>query len=69
VLLTLVRLKAQKTDILLTVNVPHIAGQYEAGSVDLEQGKTGNLIAQAEKWTRELLSTFEVRDWELFEAD
>jgi hypothetical protein len=67
ILLTLIRLEGQKTDILVTVNVPHVAGEgYEAGSVDLEHGKQGGLIERAGMWRERVLETFEVREWGLF---
>ena len=65
-MLTLIRLKEQTTDMLVTINVPHIAGQFEAGSVDLEHGKMGGLLEQAGKWRERLLETFEVKEWGLF---
>lgn len=66
ILLTLIRLKDQKTDMLVTINVPHVIGQYEAGSVDLEHGKMGPLLEQAAKWRERVLETFEVKEWGLF---
>lgn len=65
-MLTLVRLVKQETDMLITINVPHIAGQFEAGSVDLEHGKMGALLEQAGKWRERVLETFEVKEWGLF---
>jgi hypothetical protein len=65
-MLTLIRLVDQKTDILVTINVPHVIGQYDAGSVDLEHGKTGLLLEQAARWRERVLESFEVRDWGLF---
>jgi hypothetical protein len=66
IMLTLIRLVDQKTDMLVTINVPHVIGQYEAGSVDLEHGKMGPLLEQAAKWRERVLETFEVKDWGLF---
>ena len=54
-MLTLIRLVDQKTDILVTINVPHVIGQYEAGSVDLEHGKMGLLLEQAARWRERVL--------------
>ena len=65
ILLTLIRLEGQKTDILVTVNVPHVAGEYEAGSVDLEHGRQGSLIERATKYREMVLETFEVKEWGL----
>ncbi|GAB7331771.1 hypothetical protein MBLNU13_g03736t1 [Cladosporium sp. NU13] len=66
IMLTLIRLVDQKTDILVTVNVPHVIGQYDTGSVDLQHGKMGPLLEQAAKWRERVLETFEVKDWGLF---
>lgn len=66
IMLTLVRLVKQETDMLITINVPHIAGQFEAGSVDLEHGKMGPLLEEAGKWRERVLETFEVKEWGLF---
>lgn len=46
--------------------MPHVAGEYEAGSVDLEHGKQGGLIERAGEWRERVLETFEVREWGLF---
>lgn len=66
IMLTLIRLAAQETDILVTVNVPHVKGQFEEGSVDLEHGKMGPLLEQAAKWRQRVLETLEVKEWGLF---
>jgi hypothetical protein len=66
ILLTLIRLEGQKTDILVTINVPHVAGEYEVGSVDLEHGRQGSLIEKAGRYRERVLETFEVREWGLF---
>jgi hypothetical protein len=66
ILLTLIRLVDQRTDILVTINVPHVIGQYDVGSVDLEHGKMGPLLEQAAKWRERVLETFDVKDWGLF---
>lgn len=65
-MLTLIRLVDQKTDMLVTINVPHITGQFDKDSVDLEHGKMGALLEQAGKWRERVLETFEVKEWGLF---
>lgn len=65
-MLTLIRLAEQETDILVTINVPHVVGQFEKDSVDLEHGKMGPLLEQAAKWRERVLETFEVKEWGLF---
>jgi hypothetical protein len=66
IMLTLIRLVDQTTDMLVTINVPHVPGSYEAGSVDLEHGKMGPLLELAGKWRERVLESFEVREWGLF---
>lgn len=60
------RLEAQKTDIVITVNVPHVAGEYVPGSVDLEGEKLGKQLDAAVLYRDRILETFEIRDWGLF---
>ncbi|KAK5173075.1 uncharacterized protein LTR77_003197 [Saxophila tyrrhenica] len=66
ILLTMVRLEKQKTDILLAINVPHIAGQYDPAAIDPAQGKQGALLEAAVEHRTKLIETFEVKDWDLF---
>ncbi|KAK5662604.1 hypothetical protein OQA88_8518 [Cercophora sp. LCS_1] len=65
-ILTLVRLEKESTDILITVNVPHIKGEYDEDEVDLALGKQGELIGDAVEYAAKIWSTFEVKDWNLF---
>lgn len=65
-ILTLVRLEKEKTDVLITINVPHIKGEYDEEEVDLALGKQGELIGDAVEYAAKIWSTFEVRDWRLF---
>ncbi|KAL7923143.1 hypothetical protein ACQKWADRAFT_290086 [Trichoderma austrokoningii] len=64
--MTLLRLEEQKTDILITINVPHIRGEYDADEVDLELGKQGKLIGDAVEIAARIWETFVIKDWELF---
>jgi len=66
VLLTLIRLEAQKTDLLVTINVPHLPGEYEYESVDLHAGKVGVLLEEAGLVMDAVLESYEVLDWGLF---
>lgn len=66
ILLTLVRLVEQETDVLITVNVPHVKGQFEEGSVDLEHGSSGPLLERAMEWRERVVASFEVKEWGLF---
>lgn len=65
-LLTLVRLEKESTDILITINVPHIKGEYDEDEVDLALGKQGELIGDAVEYAAKIWSSFEVKDWNLF---
>lgn len=67
ILLLLIRLKEQATDLLVTINVPHIPGSgYEKGDVDFAGGKYGPLVQRAMEWRERVMWTFEVREWGLF---
>lgn len=66
IVMTLIRLEKQKTDILITVNVPHIKGEYDEADVDLELGKQGKLIGDAVEYSARIWETFKIKDWGLF---
>lgn len=68
VVMSLVRLEKENTDILVTVNVPHIKGEYEEGEVDLEGGKQGRLIEEAVEHMARVWESFKIKDWGLFDA-
>lgn len=63
------RLQQQNTDIVITVNVPHIANQYDGSEVDLERGRYGPLLEMGLRVREKLLESFEVGDWGLFVQD
>lgn len=65
-IMTLVRLEKIKTDILITINVPHIKGEYDEDDIDLELGKQGKLIGDAVEYSARIWSTFKIKDWGLF---
>ncbi|KAL2163386.1 hypothetical protein VTH06DRAFT_5443 [Thermothelomyces fergusii] len=65
-ILTLLRLEKQKSDILITINVPHIKGEYDEEEVDLALGKQGELIGNAIEYAARIWATFKVNDWRLF---
>ncbi|KAL8854065.1 MAG: hypothetical protein Q9221_001188 [Calogaya cf. arnoldii] len=71
VLLTLIRLVAQSTDIVVTVNIPHIPGHQEPsdGEVNFDEGKFGSLVEEGVKIRDEVWRSLEVRDWGLFSGD
>lgn len=64
--LTLLRLEKVKTDILITINVPHIKGEYDEDDVDLELGRQGKLIGDAVEYSARIWSSFKIKDWGLF---
>ncbi|KAI0443050.1 hypothetical protein F4803DRAFT_516662 [Xylaria telfairii] len=65
-ILTLVRLERERTDILITINVPHIRGEYDEEDVDLQLGKQGQLIGDAVDYASRIWESFKVKDWGLF---
>ena len=66
--LTLVRLEAQTTDIVVTVNVPHYTGRYDPSEIDLEEGQPGKLIKEGMAIRDMILQSLEIGDWGLFEG-
>lgn len=62
----MLRLERESTDILVTINVPHIKGEYQEDDVDLELGKQGRLIGDAVEYASRIWETFKVKDWTLF---
>ncbi|KAK8222097.1 hypothetical protein M8818_000267 [Zalaria obscura] len=66
ILLTLVRLEKQKTDVVVSINVPHPPGEYDPDEVDPAKGKHGRLLDAALLYRDRILRTFEIRDWDLF---
>jgi hypothetical protein len=64
--LTLLRLEKELSDVLITVNVPHIKGEYDEEEVDLELGKQGQLIGDAVEFAAKIWGSFAVKDWNLF---
>lgn len=65
-IMTLLRLERELTDILITINVPHIKGEYDEEDIDLELGKQGKLIGDAVDYASKIWETFKVKDWGLF---
>ncbi|KAH7138274.1 hypothetical protein B0J11DRAFT_514006 [Dendryphion nanum] len=64
--LLLLRLREKGTDIVITINIPHYAGEYEkAGETD---GGVTPLMREGEKVAKRVLDSFEVREWGLFDA-
>ncbi|KAF2704244.1 Mog1p/PsbP-like protein [Pleomassaria siparia CBS 279.74] len=63
--LLLLRLAAQSTDLLITINVPHYPGEY----VKAEEGGNGvtQLMRDGETIKDRVVASFEVKDWGLFD--
>jgi hypothetical protein len=66
ILLTLIRLEHQKTDLVICVNVPHVDGEYNKNDVDPSAGKQGPMLDAATSFRDRILQSFEIKDWELF---
>ncbi|KAK7521572.1 Mog1/PsbP/DUF1795, alpha/beta/alpha sandwich [Phyllosticta citriasiana] len=66
IVLILVRLAQQKTDIVITVNVPHVPGEYPKEEVDFSKAKQGPLMDAAAAIKQLILQTFDIKDWNLF---
>jgi len=67
IILNLIRLEDKQTDVLITINVPHIKGEYSADSVNLELGQQGRLIEDAVEYCAKIWESFEIHDWGLFD--
>lgn len=66
ILLILVRLKEQKTDLIVTINLPQIATQEELREIDLPVGVWGKQLDAALVYQTRVLETLDIRDWNLF---
>jgi hypothetical protein len=62
--LLLLRLKEQGTDVMVTVNVPHYTGEYEA----VEGGGETELMKDGGKVRDEVLRTLRVVEWGVFDG-
>lgn len=60
--LLLLRLKERDTDIVITVNVPHYPGEY----VKAAEGEATQLMKDGEAITKQILDSFDIKDWTLF---
>lgn len=65
-LLILVRLENVQSDVLVSVNVPHVPGEYDEAKIDLPAQKVGGLLEEAGVIRQKVLESFEVRDWNVF---
>ena len=62
----MVRLPAHDTDIIITVNTPHIAGEYDITQIDLPGGRAGPKMEQAVMIRDVIVASFEVLNFGLF---
>lgn len=62
--LLLLRLKEQGTDIMVTINIPHYAGEYEKA----EAGQETKLMKDSKAVREKMLETFKVIEWGLFDG-
>ena len=69
IFIVFIRLVEVKTDLVVAVNVPHVPGEYPAGSFKPEEGRLGPLMESAREWMGKVLETVEVREWGLFVND
>lgn len=65
-MLNLIRLEKESTDIIITINVPHIKGEYSEEEVNLQLGKQGKLISDAVEYAAKIWETFKIKDWGVF---
>lgn len=56
----------QETDLVITINVPHIPGSYAKDGIDHSKGKNGQLLDDAVRYRDRILETLDIRDWALF---
>lgn len=66
IILNLIRLEKESTDVLITINVPHIKGEYDEAEVDLNLGRQGKMIEDAVEYAAKIWETFKIKDWNLF---
>ncbi|KAG9229847.1 hypothetical protein BJ875DRAFT_507684 [Amylocarpus encephaloides] len=66
IVLTLIRLEKESTDILVTINVPHIKGEYREEEVNMDMGKQGEMIENSVEFAAKIWETFKIKDWGLF---
>lgn len=62
--LLLVRLKEKNTDLMITINIPHYAGEYEKA----DEGEPTKLMKDSDILKERVLETFKIEDWELFDG-
>jgi hypothetical protein len=66
IMLFMLRLTEHKTDLIITVNVPHVPGEYNPADIDLASQKLGKLLSDATAIRQKILETLDIKDWNLF---
>ncbi|KAL9055386.1 MAG: hypothetical protein Q9162_003583 [Coniocarpon cinnabarinum] len=66
ILMTLLRLKEQQTDLVISINVPHAQGDYSPGDIKFAEKRVGPLMSRAREYQAKLLESFKIEDWGLF---
>ncbi|KAF2175550.1 Mog1p/PsbP-like protein [Zopfia rhizophila CBS 207.26] len=64
--LLLLRLEKETTDIVITINVPHYAGEYAKNEAD---GAVTGLMKDAEVVKERILASFDIKYWGLFNGN
>ncbi|KAI9788619.1 MAG: hypothetical protein M1816_006765 [Peltula sp. TS41687] len=69
ILLILVRLVAQRTDVVVSINVPHVCVEENKNNDDDDDDLLGGpQLEEAVRMRDEVLRTLRVRDWSLFDG-
>jgi hypothetical protein len=69
ILMLLIRLTSHATDIVVTINVPHMPGEYDPAMTNVTAGRVGPLISTAVEYRDTIINTFEIKDYGLFITD
>lgn len=71
ILLSLIRLVPQATDLLVSINIPIHQGpttDTNGDLIDFEQGEYGKLVQEGIALRDEVVGSLQVRDWSLFDG-
>lgn len=71
ILLSLIRLVPQSTDLLISINIPMHQGATSGTNgdlVDFRQGRYGSLVQEGIALRDEVVGSLQVRDWSLFDG-
>ncbi|TKA66256.1 hypothetical protein B0A49_08428 [Cryomyces minteri] len=65
IVLLLIRLVRQQTDIVITINLPHVSRGFEAGQ-DVQQSELEKSAAIGKEYAEVILNSFQIKEWGLF---